>query len=40
MNTLTFQTAVNPPLKFFVRCDMKLRSLLLGWSDPDQALRF
>ena len=22
-----------------VRCDMKLHSLLLGWSDPDQVLR-
>jgi len=26
-------------VSFFVSCDMKLYSVLLGWSDPDQALR-
>ena len=27
------------PLKLAVSCDMKLHSVLLGWSNPDQALR-
>jgi hypothetical protein len=26
-------------LRFVVGCDMKLQSVLLGWSNPDQALR-